>query len=416
MISPITTYISIALGVLAFILPRRYFLAPYILAACFIPADQRIIIMELDFTPLRILVLVGVLRIFLSNEESYVKWNKFDLLILMWVTCKAIVYVIQWGTIKALINRSGVMFDVIGLYWIFRQNIRSWDDVRFAAQVLAVSVLVLIPLIAFEWATGQNPFVLLGRVKTVIRAGEHRCQASFPHSIMLGLFWANVVPIFIAFAKAQNRGQYLYWLGAAAVVFIVFAVTSSTPVVTMMTILGLIALFRYRRYGRYAFYSLCVAAVGLHMIMNKPVWHLISRVQIRSGSAAYHRYKLIDKAVENFGEWALLGTRSCMHWGYGLGDTTNQYVLEGVRGGVITLALFIMILVTAVRTLGWYSLRPMMPLSRQWLAWGMCVSMLGHCISFLGVSYFGQITMLLYFSFAVVGSIYETAGKAGFSK
>jgi len=33
--------------------------------------------------------------------------------------------------------------------------------------------------------------------------------------------------------------------------------------------------------------------------------------------------------------------------------------------------------------------------------------MLGHCLSFIGVSYFGQIMMLLYLMFAIVGFVYE---------
>jgi len=87
-------------------------------------------------------------------------------------------------------------------------------------------------------------------------------------------------------------------------------------------------------------------------------------------------------------------------------DVTNQFVLEGVRGGILTLALFCLLMFSAVRITGRYSLRSM-PRGQQWLAWGVCVSVIGHCISFFGVSYFGQIRMLLYLTFALVAFVYD---------
>ena len=73
-------------------------------------------------------------------------------------------------------------------------------------------------------------------------------------------------------------------------------------------------------------------------------------------------------------------------------------------GGLLSLVLFIVLLATAVKIVGSYSLRKLQS-DQQWFVWGLCVSLLGHCISFLGVTYFGQIQMLLYFELAVVGVI-----------
>ena len=140
--------------------------------------------------------------------------------------------------------------------------------------------------------------------------------------------------------------------------------------------------------------------------MKAPVWHLIARLDVVGGSTGWHRYYLLDQAQKHFGEWVLLGTRSTAHWGRNLSDITNQYLLQGVYGGLVTLVLYVVLLVWAVKTVGGFSLRRI-PISQQWLAWGICVSIIGHCISFFGVSYFGQIEMLLYLTFAIVGIIYE---------
>jgi len=75
MISQATIVITVFLGILTFVVPKKYFLLPFILAACFVPADQRVIIFDLDFTPLWILVLVGFLWLLLRGEVRTIKWN-----------------------------------------------------------------------------------------------------------------------------------------------------------------------------------------------------------------------------------------------------------------------------------------------------------------------------------------------------
>jgi len=135
--------------------------------------------------------------------------------------------------------------------------------------------------------------------------------------------------------------------------------------------------------------------------MEAPVWHLICRVNIFSGSTGWHRYNLFNQFVKNIGEWFLLGCRDVEHWGIFQGDVTNQYVLEGVRGGALTLVVFVIMVVQAVRITGICSIVSRSRETRI-LCWGFCVSILGHCVSFWGVSYFGQIMMLLYFTLVIV--------------
>jgi hypothetical protein len=85
MINKATIVITVLLSLMAMLVPRKYILLPYIIGACFVPTDQRIIIMGLDFTVLRILVAAGVARIFVRNENVMIHWNKFDYLVFMWV-------------------------------------------------------------------------------------------------------------------------------------------------------------------------------------------------------------------------------------------------------------------------------------------------------------------------------------------
>jgi hypothetical protein len=382
MIYPSTTIITILLAFLTFTIPKKYFVVPLIVCATFLPAEQRIIILDLDFTPLRILVTVGVLRLWLRGEIITLKWTRVDKLILLWAGVGAIIYIIQWMDLSALIFKCGILFDVIGFYWLFRQNIREWADIIFVFKILAVCSLVLAPFVGYEWSTGSNPFALLGKVGTEIREGRYRCQATFSHSILLGSFFATLAPIFIGLGKVKGC-KYLSWAAATTCAFIVFASASSTPIFTLIGTLTIVALFRFRCYNRQVVLSICMLLIAL-----------------------WYRYHLVNSAIKNFNEWFLIGCRETGHWGYGTQDLTNQYILEGVQGGLITLTLLIILLVYAIKIPVTYSLSRI-PVSQQWLSWGICVSILGHCISFFGVSYFGQIRMFLYLAFAIVAVISE---------
>ena len=405
MITTPTILITIALVILIFVLPRRYLLAPFVVAACFVPAEQHAYVFGLHFYVVRILVVAGIVRIFMWSEARRIPWNRFDKLLLAWAVYESCAYVLLHGDFQAVIFRSGQLLEILGMYWIARQNLRTWDDLRTVVKLFALSALIIVPFVAVEWSTGNNPFVVLGRVGTPIREGAYRCQASFPHAIIGGAFWACLAPFFIGVA-VKSHGKTLCWAAVAAVVFLVMASHSSTPVGGLLVALFFMAIYRYRQYGRYMTIGFFGTLMALHVVMKSPVWSLLARVTIISGSTGYHRYILIDGAVRHFWEWALLGTLSTANWGYYLFDVTNEYILEGVRGGFPTLVLFVALLVIAIRTTARFSLKNI-PDDQKWLSWGICTSVLTHCVMFLGVGYFGQILMLLYLTFAMAGLIYE---------
>ena len=75
---PETLLITCLLVVLILGLPRKWVLLPFVMAACIVPTDQRIIIADLDFTTLRFCVLAAMIRLWLNNEIVPTRWNNFD--------------------------------------------------------------------------------------------------------------------------------------------------------------------------------------------------------------------------------------------------------------------------------------------------------------------------------------------------
>jgi len=404
---PLALVMVLACGLGLVFSKRRAVILPCLIMAATVTPTQRFVIASVDFSLLRIIVLFALARFMMRAEYKSIRWNALDFALIVWAASGTVIYTLQWGEFGALVTRLGVVFETLGLYFFFRATIRSWDDIAGLAPYIAVTAGLLAVMFAFEWATRRNVFSIFGGVPehTLVRNGRVRCQGAFSHAIIAGCFFASLMPI----AAAG------YWSGpskrraAVASVFfclvIVFFTSSSTPLASVMAVFAGLGLWWFRKHMG----ALQVAAVfglmALHLVMNTPVWHLVSRIDLVGGSTGYHRYKLVDSAIEHFGEWAVLGTKTTANWGYGMQDITVQYVLEGVRGGALTLGLFLLVLALAFRNIG-NAVRALPDKDpRSKIAWAVGVSLGVHAVTFFGVSYFGQVTMIWCLSLALSASV-----------
>ena len=403
--------LTIILSFVQLIVPRRFLLLPCVLAACFVPMNQMIDILNLHFTLLRILLLVGFLRLTIRGEIRVIQWNNFDKLILSWAVIGSLIYIIQQADSRAIIYKSGVTFDILLMYWFFRQAIVNWDDVFQGVKLFAFFAIITAPLISLEKYQETSFFSLLGPIAAEFHHGRFRAAGPFPHFIIMGCFWALLIPFFYARIKARESGIF-YWLAILAALSNVYFSASSTSIITFIAIIAFWMMYRYRMYGKFIFLGTCCGLFLLHVTMKAPIWHLLSRANIFGGSTGWHRFFTFDTFVNTTSEWFLFGSKNLEAWKwYDQIDITNQLVLEGVRGGMITLLIFIIIIYFAVKIPGNLSLCSVKS-EVQWMCWGICVSMLAHFVTFWGVAYFGQINMLLIFTFALVGFALEKSSEA----
>ena len=401
--NPLTQVITICLCVVIFIIPRRLLLVPFVIGMCFVPADQSWIVFGANLHVIRIMVLAGIGRLFLKGEVGTIKVNIVDTLIIVWGFLGLTVYFLHDFSFGDAWFKFGVLLELFGFYWIFRQLLCSWIDIKFSIAVFLTCMLILLPFVIKEHITASNPFEVLGRVHTVIREGRFRCEASFPHSIMFGSFAAAIFPLSWGLFKTGEK-RNLTIAGLIVSAYFVFASASSGPLMALLGGVFFLFFFKYRHHSKSFIWTAIGFFILLQIVTNAPFYHSIWRIPAVGGSAGWHRVVLLDGFINHFGEWWLLGTRNVEGWGVFKGDVTNQYVLEGVRGGLISFVVFIILIVICIKTLTRFSLQKMtMPM--QWFVWGICVSMIVHCISFFSVSYFGQISMLLYWTFAVIAFV-----------
>jgi len=406
-----------ALGLLMgamLVVPRKWSAAPLILLTCLIPAGQRVVIFTLDFTFLRLLIIAAWFRLIARNEYRPVRWTHLDTAVVVWAVVSTVTVTLRSpDVIGTLVNRGGYAFDAIGLYFFFRIQLRNYEDLERVIRAFLVTALPVMAFFFLESVTRYNAFHVFGGVPetTMIRRGRLRCQGAFSHPILAGCFWATLLPLFLMrFNLAKDK--LLTIAGSVAAFGIVGFSASSTPIMALAFGAMGAVMWWFRAAMRWVRWVVVLACLALHFVlMDKPIWHLIARIDVVGGSTGYHRYFLMDEAVNRFSEWGALGTPTTEHWGHGLQDVTNHYVLEGVGGGLTRLLAFCALLVLAFMTVGRAVRNPHLQRRDHLIAWTLGICFFAHTMNFFAVSYFNQILLVWYLQLAILGSLFRPPGS-----
>jgi len=396
-------------GVAVWLLPRRFAPIPLLVLACFVAPAQRVVVLGLDFNLIRLMVVLGWMRLATRREWRLLRVNRLDVVIVLWALSGAAAFTLTHGSSAALVNRLGFLLDALGMYFLFRLLVRSWSDLRLIAASVAVIALPVACAFLIEKATARNMFALFGGVPeiTTMRAGQLRCQGAFAHPILAGSFWAALMPLIAAvWWTARGSMRVLAPIGLAGALIVVLTCASSTPLLAMLLGLGAMLLYPLRRYLSWMRLGAVVMLIAVNFVMIAPLWHLLARISIVEGSTGWYRYKLIDEFFEHAPEWWLHGTQSTAHWWkWGSVDVTNQYVLEGVHGGLVTLLLFVAVLGVAFHAVGRVRQHAEHLPGRRLLTWSLGCMLLVHATTFFAVSYFGQIIVVWYLTLAMAGTV-----------
>jgi hypothetical protein len=404
---------TILLCILIIIIPRRYAILPIILAGTYITLGQVLLFLGLHFTMLRIVILFGWLRVLFRGELEKIKINRIDKVLTLWVLTSFIVFTARWGTMDAFINRLGFAYNALGMYFLFRMIIRDSDDLCTALKMLAIIITPLAIFMMIEQITGTNMFSIFGGVPEISweRGARLRSQGPFVHAILAGTFGATLMPLFVGIFF-KEKSKYLGIIGIISATIITITSTSGGPFMAFMfAILGLI-IWPLRNQMRPIFWGSVIFLITIQLFMKAPIWYLMTRISGVVGGTGWHRSYLIDQAVEYWNEWWLFGTNSTAHWmPYTLpsqpdmADITNQYIWEGINGGLLAMILFILIIVLSFKIIG-KGIRILSDAEKKtkYLLWTMGSALAAHAISFFSVSYFDQLMMFWYLLIAFISA------------
>lgn len=379
--------------ILIFCLPRKRIIIPLLLAIFLIPKGQVLVLAGIHLNIYRIILLAGLARWGILRRSGALAggFNSIDRVFTLFALSNFVIFSLQYMETQALIKALGDLLDALAGYFVLRFLIQDREDMRRAIKVFALIAIIMGVEMINEQRTGSNFFGQLGGMLYApeVRNGKIRSQGAFLHSIPAGAYGATLVPLIIwLWSDAKSRkAAFLGFLGASVMAF---TCHSSTVLGCYTAGIFALCLWPIRKYMRVVRYGLVVTVIGLHLVMNGPVWSLLEHIDLTGSSESFHRYQLVDTFIKHFDEWWLLGTHNNGSWGWEMADTSNQYVTYGISGGLLTFVLFITIISRCYGRLG--AARKLIAGNRrdEWLCWCLGSAMLAHLVVFIGIDYFDQ--------------------------
>jgi hypothetical protein len=409
-------YIAVIVnGLSLWFLPRRWASISVLAVALYVPFDQVIELGPFHFTAIRLLLVVGILRVFAKGERMAYGFKIVDKVVLAWGIWLLLSSLFH--TAGALMTCLGEVFSDVGIYFLFRIFIQDPGDVSRIFKVICVLFVPLALAMLGEVWYAKNFVSLLfgGSGEPFLRHGHVRSLGPFAHAITAGSVGAACLPMAL-FLWRENWKLALVGLASTGAVLVTSR--SSGPAVTVLSILGAMLLWKVRDHMRSIRWGTLIALLVLNILMNDPVYFLIGRIDFAGGSTGWYRARLIQSALERISEWWLVGTdftRSWMHVGNNSHtDITNQYILMGVKGGVLLVLLYVAVFVVAFAAAG-REIRSRLQRDpgEAFLIWTLGSILFGHFVNLFSIGYYDQSFVFLYLVLAAIGSLQGNLAPEG---
>lgn len=401
-------------GVLLFWLPGRWAAFPLLAGACYMTLAQGIEAGPFHLPVIRILLLIGLLRVAMRHERPVGGMNRLDSLMLIFAALALISSFFHKDPSSAFIFRLGFAFNACGVYFLTRIFCQSIEDVKIFCIAIAVLLIPVALAMFYEKIFLFNIFSILGGTNAIpaIREGKVRAAGPFFHPILAGTIGAASIPFMIGIWK-ENKNIALFGLLSCGIM--IFACASSGPI--MSAVVAIVALFmwRYRQHMRLVRWLFVAGYIFLDIVMRAPAYYLIGRMDLVGGSSGYHRPALIEAAISHISEWWLAGTDYTRHWmptgvtwSEDHTDITNYYIHIGILGGLPLLLLFIAILTKGFSFVG-QSVHKLYDQSKDsgFLVWSIGASLFVHTVTFISVSYFDQSFLFIYMTLGIISSAWS---------
>jgi hypothetical protein len=424
---PLVALALLVAGIIILSGSRRRALAAFVAAAILIPSDQVLMLGPLHFPALRVVALLGLIRVLRSKFGSQQRvfsggMNRIDIAVLFFAVLTAVNGILLWQNSAALIKQAGDICTLIGVYFSLRFLIRDEADVDQFLKIFTVVAVIVAGVMTYEIVTGRNPYALLGGARAFAyatvteREDRARATAAFGHPILAGTFGAIMLPMFVSLWWRGKRFRKYVIAGVVASTVITITSGSSTPIMGYLAGVAGLCLWPLRKWMRAIRWGIVALLVSLHMVMKAPVWQLIARIDITGGNSADHRYQLVNQFILHFRDWCLIGTTQNATWGWGMWDTCNQYVAVGESSGLIPFLLLLAMIVYGFKYLGRARKSRGTPKKEALFLWAMGAALFANVVAFFGISYFDQTIVAWYGLLAVISTVGFTGTKRMLSK
>lgn len=414
-VNPLAFALLVAMCMVTLFASQRAAVKAILFTSAIVPLGQMFIVGGVHLHFFRILVLAGVFRLMFRGDFHGVQWNIIDKLTIWWV-----VVAIVCGIMRGLkVELLGYAFTSLGCYFLVRCLCKGPEDFLEYLRFAAVLVFVIALTMWYESVTLHNPYSIFGGVPLhpAMREGRARSQGPFRIFILAGAFCATFFPLMVGLWLQGRKHRFRAALGIVGSLLGTYFCNSSGPLMCVGAAVIGFALWPMRNRMKLFRRGLVVMIAVAAVVMKAPVWYLIARVGDLVGGGSWHRAYLIDVFFQNIPQWFLIGTDYTANWapaGEVLSvdpnnmDITNNYIMQGVRGGICEFALFLAIIAFCFKFIGQLVRGSSDGVLVPKMRWALGVALAGHCTAFIDISYFDQIAVFWYWLVAVIAcfSIY----------
>lgn len=393
----------------------------YIITLLFYPVYLVVRLGPLDISLVRIVVAVLLLRCMLNvGFRNKFIWCRLD----SWVTFGAIVSLciplVAWKMpmAKSFENSSGHLMDTYFAYMATRLCMTDYKASVTSVKWIAIALVPLAILGVVESYTGWGPYYKLinycpwqqvSEPTLNIRSGFYRAIGPFSHPILFGVAFAMFVPMVYWLRHQGGNWRVGSYIITGMLAIGALSSMSSGPVMMLIFTFCFLFLERHKNYVKPILILSAISGVLVEVLSNRTFYHVLASYADPIGGGGWHRAKLIDIAIERFGEWWLAGYGSQdPGWGEALGmawtDITNHYLVAGVQYGMLGIIALCGILVVSVSMLVRLHKSTKDPLLRSW-CWAMGSVIVAFIIAFNAFCLFGQATTLFYCILGFAGSV-----------
>jgi hypothetical protein len=372
--------------VLILVLPRKKAITPFLIAFLTIPLGQVLVLGGVHFLMHQVLILTVLARMaaFRGKGRFAGGFNTLDTLVVLWSLSAFIIFSLAWMQMQAVVKSAGELVISLGGYLAVRFLIPDRATVQRSIKALAVVCVIQGAFMVSEQFTFLNVFSSFGAIPTTFREGHIRSEGAMGN-LWSGALAGIVIPLFVWQWSEGRSSRITACAGLAGATAMVFATHASTAWSAYgASLLGL-AFWPLRKRMRLVRWGLVGVLVGLHLVMHGPVWSLLEKIDLTGGSSSYHRYMLVDNCIRHFGDWWLLGSKTYGDWGFVMFDVCNQFILAGLRGGLVTLLIYIGIYKQSFGAIGIARKRVEGDRGQEWLLWCLGSALFTTVVASFGI-------------------------------
>ena len=397
------------------VLPRKWAPIPLLASCCYMTLGQGVEVGPISLPVYRMVLAFGGLRVILRHESLAGGMNAVDKSVVAWAGWVVLAsFFHEWKPGSGPVYAAGFVFNVTLVYFLTR----TWcSDVGELLGVLRILAWLLVPValaMSLEHTLERNIFGVFGGVSegVYVRDGSIRAQGPFSHPILAGTVGAVCFPLMIGIFRRYRSSSIV---GLSACTVIVIASHSSGPLMSLFMGVFATLLWIRRSWLRYLRWAAIGAYVSAEVLMTRPAYYLISKIDLTGSSTGWHRAKLIESAFQHLSEWWVFGTDYTGHWmptwlsgDSQQADITNYYLYMGVIAGLPAMLLLIAMMWRAFVWVG-ESVRnaPAALREQRFIIWCLGAGLFAHAATSVSVAYFDQSMMFFWLNMGIISSMFS---------